>query len=100
MQEGDTPKEVARLRALVHGRVQGVYFRDFARSHARQLGLVGWVRNLADGATVEVMAQGPSPAVNRMLEYLRQGPTEAHVAQVDVTWEPAIEETRSFEVRW
>ena len=99
MEKGDTSEETARLRALVRGRVQGVYFRDFARSHARRLGLVGWVRNLSDGATVEVMAQGPRPAVNQMLEYLRQGPPEAHVAQVDVTWEPATSGLHAFDVR-
>ena len=53
-----SPPDSARLRLLVHGRVQGVFFRQAAADEARQLGLRGWVRNLANG-DVEIVAEGP-----------------------------------------
>ena len=49
--------EVVRRRLLVHGRVQGVFFRDATRERARSEGVAGWARNLADGA-VEVVLEG------------------------------------------
>ncbi len=65
--------EVSQLHALVHGHVQGVYFRDFTRSHAVRLGLTGWVRNLQDGYTVEVLAQGEKQALEKLLTILHKG---------------------------
>ena len=56
-----------RLYALVHGRVQGVYFRAFVQRHAQALGLSGWARNLPDGATVEVVAEGSRAALDGLL---------------------------------
>ena len=83
---------------MVRGRVQGVYFRDFARIHAQRLGLVGWVRNLPDGTTVEVLAEGARPALEQLLACLREGPPHAHVARVDVEWSTALGESDSFRV--
>ena len=74
------------LRATVHGRVQGVFFRDFTLAHARALGLAGWVRNVSDGVSVEVLAQGNRPALEELLAHLRRGPHGAHVERVDVEW--------------
>ena len=48
-----------RLYALARGRVQGVYFRAFVQRHAQALGLAGWARNMPDGGSVEVVAEGP-----------------------------------------
>lgn len=70
------------IRALVSGRVQGVFFRQSTRQAARRLGLVGWVRNLADGG-VEVWAQGGCEAVEALLEWLWLGPPEALVTGVE-----------------
>lgn len=70
------------IHAYVSGRVQGVYFRQSTRQVARQLGLIGWVRNLADGR-VEVWAQGPEEAVDRLVDWLWQGPTPARVTGVE-----------------
>ena len=98
MAETQTSK-VARLRALVHGRVQGVYFRDFTQTHAQTLGVVGWVRNLSDGMTVEVLAEGPRLAVEQLLAHLRQGPPGVYVAEVDVGWDAPTREFGSFQVR-
>jgi len=74
---------VVRVRAVVHGRVQMVGFRAFVIHHAGDAGLSGTVRNQPDG-TVEVVLEGPTPEVERMLELLRQGPSHARVERVDV----------------
>lgn len=98
MPESSPLEDGARLRALVHGRVQGVFFRAFTENHARRLGLAGWVRNLPDD-TVEVVAEGPCPALEQLLAYLRQGPPRARVTQVEAEWETARHEFSSFRVR-
>ncbi len=74
-----------RLHAIVHGRVQGVNFRYYTQLQAQALDLVGWVANRADG-TVEVMAEGPRPALDQLLSFLHEGPSHAHVERVDVDW--------------
>ena len=92
-------KGSARLRALVRGRVQGVFFRHYTSEHARGLGLVGCVRNLSNGSTVEVLAEGPRDALNALVAELRKGPPGAHVVAVDTDWGAAKGEWNSFEVR-
>jgi acylphosphatase len=76
----------AAFRAVVSGRVQGVYFRAFTADRARALGLAGTVRNGADGRTVHVYAEGERPALELLLEQLRTGPSFARVDAVDVEW--------------
>ncbi|HEU4928598.1 MAG TPA: acylphosphatase [Candidatus Krumholzibacteria bacterium] len=76
------------FRALVSGRVQGVFFRDTTRRQAQSLGLSGWVRNLPDGR-VEVCAIGPRAACESLLEFLRVGPPRASVSNVEARWETA-----------
>ncbi|KPV40275.1 acylphosphatase [Thiohalorhabdus denitrificans] len=67
----------------IHGRVQGVFFRDSTRRKARELGLGGWVRNLPDGS-VEAVAAGDPEAVRALEDWFRQGgPPAAHVERVD-----------------
>jgi acylphosphatase len=75
---------VIRRRAVVHGRVQGVFFRDTARRMARSHGLVGWVRNTPEG-TVEAVFEGEADAVESMLRWCEEGPRGATVERVDVT---------------
>jgi acylphosphatase len=70
-----------RMTAWVHGRVQGVGFRWWARSRARELGLVGHAANLSDGR-VEVVAEGSREACERLLAALRSGSTPGQVEQV------------------
>lgn len=70
------------MRVLVSGRVQGVGFRQACRQRARHLGLVGWVRNLADGR-VELVCQGPSEAVDRLIDWVWSGPSAARVTKVE-----------------
>ena len=72
-----------RKRVKVHGRVQGVFFRDSARREAERAGVVGWVRNCSDG-TVEAVVEGDEDAVARIVEWMRKGPGHARVERVDV----------------
>ena len=91
--------ERARLVALVRGRVQGVGYRMFAIRHAQALGLSGHVRNLPDHRTVEVVAEGPRDALDRLLLQLRRGPHAARVDRVETTWGPAQGNLGAFDVR-
>ena len=73
-----------RRRVIVHGRVQGVFFRDTARRMAQSRGLGGWVRNAPDG-TVEAVFEGEVEAVESMVRWCAQGPGAAVVERVEVT---------------
>jgi acylphosphatase len=77
---------VIRRRVIVHGRVQGVFFRDTTRRMARSRGLGGWVRNTPDG-TVEAVFEGEGDAVESMVQWSRDGPRGAVVEWVEVTEE-------------
>jgi acylphosphatase len=88
---------VKRAHVLVHGSVQGVFFRAETRNRARALGIEGWVRNTRDGA-VEAVFEGDDERVDSMVEWARRGPSGAQVSDVDVTWgDPEGE--RSFSIR-
>jgi acylphosphatase len=76
-----------------------VSFRYYTRRRARELGLVGYVRNLWDG-TVEVVAEGPRPELEELLSFLHIGPQAAFVTQVDTQWPAPIDEFDRFEVRY
>lgn len=65
----------------IHGRVQGVFFRDWTVETARLLGVSGWVRNRPDG-TVEAQVEGEAQAVQRMVAALHEGPPRARVERV------------------
>ena len=82
----------------IFGDVQGVGFRFFAESHARRLGLKGYVGNRYDGA-VEVEAEGDRSALERFLDALRQGPRMARVQNVQVSWLPFRGDLGPFGVR-
>ena len=69
-------------RLVIHGRVQGVFYRDWTVATARDLGLAGWVRNLPDG-TVEAHLEGDRPAVDRMEAAMHDGPARAQVERID-----------------
>ncbi|WP_305041612.1 acylphosphatase [Geoalkalibacter sp.] len=86
-----------RARVRIEGRVQGVSFRYHTRDRARQLGLGGWVKNLADGAVAAVF-EGDEPSVRTMLDWCRQGPAAARVDRVELALEDADGEFQSFEI--
>jgi acylphosphatase len=87
-----------RVRAVVRGKVQGVFFRASCRRRATGLGVAGWVRNRADGA-VEALFEGTPEAVEELLAWCREGPSGASVRSVEVTEEQPTGERGSFEVR-
>ena len=70
-------------RIIVHGRVQGVWYRGWTVDEARALGLNGWVRNRRDGS-VEILADGPEEAIAELARRCRQGPSAARVERVEV----------------
>jgi acylphosphatase len=73
---------VTCVRAVIHGRVQGVWFRGWTVGEARGRDLNGWVRNRRDG-TVEVLFQGPDAAVAAMIDACRKGPPAARVVELE-----------------
>lgn len=75
-----------RRRVVVHGRVQGVFFRDSVRREAEAAGVAGWAANRADGA-VEAAFEGEPDAVERLVDFCRRGPRRAEVEHVDVAEE-------------
>ena len=77
--------EALTTRSLrIHGRVQGVGYREAMRQEAVRLALHGWVRNRADG-TVEALVHGAQMNVERMIEWARRGPRYAQVEEVAVS---------------
>lgn len=81
-----------RRRVTVHGRVQGVFFRDTTRRMARSRDVTGWVTNRPDGA-VEAVFEGEPEAVESMLRFCREGPPRAEVSHVEVVDEEPQGET-------
>jgi acylphosphatase len=88
---------VIRRRVVVHGQVQGVFFRDSARRRAQQHGVAGWVTNRWDGA-VEAVFEGEPDAVERLVRFMHEGPRGAIVERADVIDEEP-EGLRGFSVR-
>jgi acylphosphatase len=88
---------VKRVRAVAHGRVQGVFFRDTMRRKASDAGVAGWVTNRPDGA-VEAVFEGDEGAVERMVGFMREGPRGADVDHVETTDEDP-EGLSGFEIR-
>jgi acylphosphatase len=88
---------VIRRRVVVHGRVQGVFFRDTARRMAQSRGLAGWVRNAPEG-TVEAVFEGEAEPVDSLVRWCGQGPRGAVVERVEVTDE-APEGLTEFRIR-
>ena len=95
MEDGD----LGRLRAVVHGWVQGVGYRDFVSREARRARLRGYVRNSSDGA-VEIEAEGRRPDLERFLDRLKQGPPMAEVGRVEVAWDAHRGEYDDWDLRW
>jgi acylphosphatase len=89
--------EPVRRRVVVHGNVQGVFFRDSCRREAESRGVAGWVANRSDGA-VEAVFEGGADAVEALVDWCRRGPRGADVSSVDDTSE-APEGLSGFSVR-
>jgi acylphosphatase len=85
-----------RRRVVVHGRVQGVFFRDATRRLAERHGVAGSVRNTMDG-TVEAVFEGPPDAVDELVAFCKEGPHGAAVERVEI-YEESPEALRGFHV--
>lgn len=94
-----SPESEATLRAVVHGRVQGVGYRYFVLDRAARLNLSGTTRNLRDG-TVEVEARGARASLEKLLEELRRGPALARVTDIKAQWDIALPEFEGFDVSY
>lgn len=88
-----------RVHVIVHGRVQGVYFRASTRDRARQLGLAGWVRNCSDGS-VELIAEGEKAKLEQLVTWCHGGPPGAVVTDLNVEWQEATGEFVGFVVKY
>lgn len=87
-----------RLHLVIKGRVQGVGFRYAAYRQAQSLGLMGWVRNCADG-TVEAEFDGNRSALESMIAWSKEGPQLARVTSVESTWSDADANHQDIEIR-
>ncbi|MDH4234172.1 MAG: acylphosphatase [Gallionella sp.] len=83
------------LRLIIHGNVQGVFFRDSMRSEAQSLAVTGWVRNRKNG-TVEAAVYGDAAALEAIVLWARRGPEHAHVERVEI--KPDSGSYTSFEI--
>ena len=92
--------DLAAVQAIVHGRVQGVYFRVFTTRQARKLGLTGYVRNLPDWHSVEVQAEGERNKLERLIDHLKVGPPGAKVEKVVTNWSEYTGSYSSFRIRY
>lgn len=89
--------ENTQAHVIIHGRVQGVFFRVETRKAAGLYGVAGWVRNLPDG-TVEAVFEGTREQVEQVLEWCRKGPPLGRVDGVDVKWDTVSGEFTSFDI--
>jgi len=91
----NTISALKTLHLVIHGRVQGVYFRQSMQREAQYLAISGWVRNRING-TVEAVVHGEPAAVDAMVRWAHKGPEMAHVERVDV--DPTDGDYTNFEI--
>ena len=87
------------LKAKVYGKVQGVWFRKYTLDSARNIGVVGMVKNLVDG-TVLVNASGKNENLREFKELLENGSTNSRVDKIDYSWEDLSIEYSTFEIEY
>ena len=86
------------MHLIIHGFVQGVFYRASTRDTALMLGLKGWVRNLPDG-NVEAVFEGPIDKLQKAVEWCLEGPPGARVTKIDQKWADYSGEFSGFEVK-
>ena len=91
--------EKSRVHLIIHGYVQGVFYRASTCDAANRIGLKGWVRNLPDG-NVEAVFEGPDDKILRIIEWCREGPPGARVTKIDEKRVDYTGEFNSFDVRY
>jgi acylphosphatase len=90
--------ELARLRMMISGRVQGVFFRQSAAERAHELGVKGFARNLPDGS-VEIAAEGARRNLATLLAWANHGPPRARVDNVRAEWSEFQNQFSDFSIR-
>lgn len=91
-------KKKIKSHIFVSGKVQGIFFRDNTRKKALDLGVTGWIRNLADGR-VEAVFEGEKDKVEKMVSWVREGPAFAKINNVSVVSDNYSGESETFEIR-
>jgi tRNA pseudouridine(55) synthase len=94
----DIGKDYLELYAKIYGIVQGVGFRYFVYKNAKNLNILGYVKNLEDG-TVEVLAQGKEKDLQKLIEYLEKGPILSKVEKLDLIFKKPLKFYYNFEIR-
>jgi len=92
--------DLASIQAVVHGIVQGVFFRAFVHRQANRLGLTGYVCNLPSGRAVEVHAEGERKRLEELISYLKIGPPGAKVERVETSWSEYTGSYTDFSIRY
>jgi len=92
--------DLASVKVVVYGSVQGVFFRDFTSRRAEELGLTGYVRNLPGGSSVEVLAEGERARLEKLIGYLKTGPPRAVVKRLEVNWSPPSFSYSRFRIKY
>lgn len=87
-----------RIKIIVHGSVQGVFFRYSAKKEAKKLNLTGWCCNDSDG-TVSIEAQGEEEKINKFITWVHKGPPLAHVNELAISKIDLENEEEDFEIR-
>lgn len=90
--------DMREMSFIVHGKVQGVWYRAWTRDTAKEMGVTGWVRNRPDGL-VEGVAQGEDSLLKKFLDKLHDGPPLARVTDVEIEYASCEEIIAPFEVR-
>ena len=90
--------EEVRAHLFIEGRVQGVFYRAFARDLAYMLGLKGWVRNLYDGR-VEAVFEGKKELIENAIKECYNGPPGARVTNIEARWETAEGNLKGFTIK-
>ncbi len=92
--------DLASVRVVVYGYVQGVFFRAFASRQATKLGLSGYARNLPTREAVEVQAEGERKQLKKLIDYLKMGPPTAKVGKVVTNWSKYSGSYSGFSIRY
>jgi len=87
-----------RAKIIVHGFVQGVFFRANILNSAREFGLSGYVKNLPD-STVEIVVEGQEDKINKLIDFCKSNPGASEVSNVEVKFEKAENTFEGFEIR-
>jgi acylphosphatase len=91
--------DILRAHVIVHGFVQGVWFRQSTKDEALRIGVGGWVKNLPDG-TVEAVFEGDKKKVEEIVGWCHRGPSGAQVSKVDISWEKPRSDAFRFDIRY